>query len=201
MNTSGDPRSNNKKTIKNSPENNSGSVEKENIDQIFNDVVTEIQKTNENLQLMILGLHSEIKALKDEIKSISRTVDDYIQKDIKRSIDSRIKDISTGLDLLTNIPTHLRNTFETIYTQGGKKGLSAKEVADRTQKSRSLESDYLNQLVDLGYILKTKEGKSVYFFYEFSDQEEDENGASQSNILSDVNGTKTTVSSVKKHII
>ncbi|WP_455141204.1 winged helix-turn-helix domain-containing protein [Candidatus Hodarchaeum mangrovi] len=199
MNTSGDPRSSNKKPIKNSPEIDSGTTNKDNIDQIFTDVVTEIQKTNENLQLMIRGLHSEIKELKDEIESISKTVDDYIQKDIKRSIDSRIKDISTGLDLLTNIPTHLRRTFEMIYTQGGKKGLSAKEVADRTQKSRSLESDYLNQLVDLGYILKEKDGKSVFFFYDFSDQEEDENGVSQSNILSDVNGAKTTVSSVKKN--
>jgi len=198
MNTSGDPRSNNKKSNKNTPEVDSGSVEKENIDQIFTDVVAEIQKTNESLQLMIRGLHSEIKELKSEIVSISKTVDDYIQKDIKISIDSRIKDISTGLDLLTNIPTHLRRTFEMIYTQGGKKGLSAKEVADRTQKSRSLESDYLNQLVDLGYILKAKDGKSVFFFYDFSDQEEDENGTAQSNILSDVNGAKTTVSSVKK---
>ena len=40
---------------------------------------------------------------------------------------------------------------------------TAQEVAERTARSRAAESDYLNQLVDHGFLKKERRGKEVVF--------------------------------------
>jgi hypothetical protein len=61
---------------------------------------------------------------------------------------------------LMSLPRHLRKTMEAIVTLGQ---AAAEEVAERTGRSRAAESDYLNQLMDRGFLKKQRVGKEVVF--------------------------------------
>ncbi|MHA1975204.1 MAG: hypothetical protein ACTSW1_19615 [Candidatus Hodarchaeales archaeon] len=174
------------------------------IKPILEGVQEEIQKTSDSLQLMIRGLHSELLELKDITQRISATIDNFIEKDSRRMVESSLKEISTGLDILTNVPQHLRRTFEIIYPLREENGLTAKEVAEKTGKSRPLESDYLNQLADTGFVTKKKVGKKVLFYHQPSDQDDleedytDTRDNQSANIIADVrNGLKEAANSTR----
>ena len=61
---------------------------------------------------------------------------------------------------LMSLPEHLRRSMEAIVTLGE---AAAQDVAEKTERSRAAESDYLNQLVDRGFLKKEKKGKEVVF--------------------------------------
>lgn len=129
-----------------------------------------VQESNNDLRLMMHGMHAEIQELKKAVKTIGHKLDKLFGVGvIKKAAKPHVKEISTGLDLLTQIPQHLRDTFETILKQD--KGSTALYVSIKTGKSRSLESDYLNQLVDRGFVIKKRDGKKVLFFK--TDEEEE----------------------------
>lgn len=132
-----------------------------------------IQDSNKDLRLMMRGMHAEIQELKKVTKSINQRVDNVLVSGIVRKAPKpHIKEISTGLDYLTQIPQHLRDTFRTILKRDA--GATALDISLETGKSRSLESDYLNQLVDRGFVIKKREGKKVLFskISEFDEEEE-----------------------------
>ncbi|MFW9903271.1 MAG: hypothetical protein ACFFFH_02985 [Candidatus Thorarchaeota archaeon] len=122
-----------------------------------------IQDSNKDLHLMMRGMHAEIQELKKVTKQISQRFDNaFIAGVTRKTTKPHIKEISSGLDYLTQIPQHLRDTFRTILKRDT--GATALEISLETGKSRSLESDYLNQLVDRGFVIKERQGKKVLFF-------------------------------------
>ncbi|RZN73828.1 MAG: transcriptional regulator [Candidatus Methanolliviera hydrocarbonicum] len=68
------------------------------------------------------------------------------------------------LDALTllDLPDHLRKT---AMVMNKLKEATAKEVADETERERSIESAYLNQLHREDYLLKRREGRKVIFYF------------------------------------
>ncbi len=72
-------------------------------------------------------------------------------------------DVMTLLDL----PDHLRKTASIVCDRGR---ATAREVSDRTQRSRAVESGYLNQLVRMGYLKKDRGGRRVYFSVKGDDE-------------------------------
>ncbi|UCE14211.1 MAG: hypothetical protein JSV04_03290 [Candidatus Heimdallarchaeota archaeon] len=146
------------------------------IAQNLQDVRDDIQKTNSSLQLMLAGIHKEI----EEIKKLTRQSHDIFRqvagsKVLRKHIET--EDPVDSLDFL-EVPPHLRRTFETIMLL---KRATAKEVADRTGKSRPLESDYLNQLADRKFVVKKKEGKHVKFIFIRATEVEDEDEENNTN--------------------
>jgi hypothetical protein len=122
-------------------------------------------------------LRSEVRSLKQELKTVHQGIENEIQEIkalsirnhnlIRNTVGSPKVEvievdgtISTGLDLL-KLPSHLRRTMQVLMTMN--EGGTASQVASRTGKSRSLESDYLNQLFEKGELLKRHEGKRVIF--------------------------------------
>lgn len=131
-----------------------------------------IQESHKDLHLMMRGVHAEIQELKRATKRISHRIDDVFDaRVVKKAPKPHIKEISTGLDLLTQIPQHLRDTFENILKRDT--GSTALDISIATGKSRSLESDYLNQLVDRGFVIKKRHGKKV-LFSKISEHDEEE---------------------------
>lgn len=61
---------------------------------------------------------------------------------------------------LAALPEHLRRSMESVVTVGQ---ATAEEVGDKTGRSRAAESDYLNQLVDRGFLRKERVGKEIVF--------------------------------------
>jgi hypothetical protein len=58
------------------------------------------------------------------------------------------------------LPDHLRKTYVTLVSKGGG---SATEVANLTGRCRALESNYLNQLARMGWLMKYRESKTTRF--------------------------------------
>lgn len=151
--------------------------------QIIQDSNKDLQKSTEGLDLMIRGIHAEIQDIKKVTNGISHRIDRFFDIGvIKKAPKPHIKEISTGLDLLTQIPPHLRDTFQTVLKRD--RGASALEIAKETGKSRSLESDYLNQLVDRGFVIKRRQGKRVLFFRigEIEEEEEPKNSTNNGSL-------------------
>lgn len=59
-----------------------------------------------------------------------------------------------------SLPEHLRRTMQAIVTLGE---ATAFQVSRKTGRSRAAESDYLNQLVDRGFLKKVRRGREIVF--------------------------------------
>ncbi|MEM2998600.1 MAG: helix-turn-helix domain-containing protein [Thermoproteota archaeon] len=64
-------------------------------------------------------------------------------------------------EILMNMPDHLRKTALTLCNLGE---ATAEDISNRTGRARAVESDYLNQLVNLGHVKKKRKGRRVYFY-------------------------------------
>jgi hypothetical protein len=80
---------------------------------------------------------------------------------VKTTAEHRTE-IRTPLDVdaLLSLPDHLRQTAIVLSSKGS---ASAQDVAKETGRTRAAESDYLNQLVKMGYISRKREGRTVFF--------------------------------------
>ena len=58
------------------------------------------------------------------------------------------------------VPDHLRHTMQAITSFGE---ATALQVGEKTGRSRAAESDYLNQLVDRGFLKKGRKGREIVF--------------------------------------
>ncbi len=67
-----------------------------------------------------------------------------------------------GMDVLTllELPDHLRRTIMALGTMDK---ATAEDVAKITGRKRALESAYLNQLTNMGYVKRARQGRKVYF--------------------------------------
>jgi DNA-binding transcriptional ArsR family regulator len=64
---------------------------------------------------------------------------------------------------LLSLPDHLRKSAMAVCKLGE---ATASQVSSETGRVRAAESDYLNQLVTMGYIKKKRKGRDVYFYIE-----------------------------------
>ena len=130
-------------------------------------VRVELQQTKRSVEVLIHGIHGEIKGIVADIKEMKQLTKGnrrMIEK-VSRKTSEPITDsskVSTGLDILIQVPRHLRGTYGTVMK--AEHGVTAQDVASRTGKSRPTESDYLNQLTMRGLITKVRSGKRVLFY-------------------------------------
>ena len=61
---------------------------------------------------------------------------------------------------LFSLPDHLRKTYLTVMSKGA---CSATEVANISGRCRAMESNYLNQLVRMGWLTKRRDSKTTRF--------------------------------------
>ena len=94
-----------------------------------------------------------------KLKLIDNKLDQLIQKKTTSDIDPSMLD---SLDVMTllSLPDHLRTSAFTLFEL---KEATADEVSKVTNKERAVESNYLNQLVRMGYVEKFRTGRKVYF--------------------------------------
>ncbi|MEN6516639.1 MAG: helix-turn-helix domain-containing protein [Methanospirillum sp.] len=59
-----------------------------------------------------------------------------------------------------DLPDHLRTTMRTLMDLGE---ATAEDISQQTDRSRSLESAYLNTLTNMGYLEKRRKGQLVYY--------------------------------------
>lgn len=126
------------------------------------------KETMENLKgpryKLIIGLDDELsknlKRLEGKIEAVEAML---------KHLASRSHRPPTGLTVLfgetintqlLSLPDSLR---QSMFVMGMLKEASASQVARVTGRSRSAESFHLNQLERMGYLLKYRRGKRIYF--------------------------------------
>jgi len=105
-----------------------------------------------------LNLLSEIRA---NLAALNEKLDIII--DVQKSGNKNTTTPQDPLNIMTllNMPDHLRKTAITICRN---RDATAKQIAEHTKRARAVESSYLNQLVTMGYIKKTRKGRKTYFY-------------------------------------
>lgn len=91
-----------------------------------------------------------------ELVDIRRRLDD-----IERMFSSqRPRPIQVSESMLLSLPDNLRKTYLIVASEGD---CSATRVSDLTGRSRAIESSYLNQLVRMGWLTKSRNSKTLHF--------------------------------------
>lgn len=109
----------------------------------------------------------ELKPLLEEVKKLLTEVKQLLEE-IKATkmpevqVVKELEGLKVKVDVgrLLRLPDHLRQTFIALAKVG--EG-TAEDVSNITGRARAIESAYLNQLTHLGYAVKKRKGKKVYF--------------------------------------
>jgi len=116
---------------------------------------------------------ADIESLEKELKAISSKLDKIVEllEAIRKGLPLSYRKVaeveealSTGIiDAVTllSVPDHLRRTLVALAKLGGE--ATSEDVANATGRARAVESAYLNQLATLGYVIKERRGRKVYF--------------------------------------
>lgn len=102
-----------------------------------------------------------LEKIKANLEALNNKLDIII--DVQKSGYKSANIPESSLDVMTllNMPDHLRKTAIIICRNGH---TTAEELAKQTNRARAVESSYLNQLVTMGYIKKTRKGRKAYFY-------------------------------------
>ena len=94
-----------------------------------------------------------LKEIRDSLKSLDRRIN---------RLEARAYSTAPSFvpGTLESLPEHLKKSMETIATFGE---ATAKQLSEKTGRSRAAESDYLNQLMSRGFLKKQRRGKEVVF--------------------------------------
>jgi hypothetical protein len=103
-----------------------------------------------------------LEEIRGALEGLNAKIDRMLEteKNVQREGLENMAD-SLDLNSLFSIPDHLRKTLMVLIRL---REATAKEVALQTNRTRAVESGYLNQLVTMGYMKKERKGRKAYFF-------------------------------------
>jgi uncharacterized protein with PhoU and TrkA domain len=95
-----------------------------------------------------------IKKIEERLDSLEATV-----KTIGASLPRKEQQTISMSDLLA-LPSSLQKTILAVQELGE---ATASRVAEQTKRDRTVENIYLNQLTRLGYLVKERKSRRIYF--------------------------------------
>jgi len=115
-------------------------------------------------KISIHGVEGELKSLNRNLKNLSKMLETLVEA-VGGAVELRPPAKGGPLDVRTvfNLPDRLRKTAMAIAKLG--EG-TATQIAAETGRVRAVESDYLNQLVEMGYVKKRRVARSAVFYTE-----------------------------------
>lgn len=130
---------------------------------------SELMSNGANLEVVekkLLEIQLNMKRMDQEVKTSMKLIEDDVEEIIHLLNLETAKTQGEGFkpSLLLDFPDHLRKTVKTLLELGV---ASAKEVSEKTGRSRSLESTYLNNLVTMGYAKRERNGQIIYYQIQF----------------------------------
>ena len=128
-----------------------------------------MKKEDNNIYGEILDTTTLIRQILSELSMIQLSINDLKQDigEMKENIieiqSQNDKSLPNSLDVfdILNLPKHLQDSAKALLKC---EEATAEKIATITLKKRAVESDYLNQLVNLGYSFKKRVGRKVYFY-------------------------------------
>ncbi|MCD6084306.1 MAG: hypothetical protein J7J20_02060 [Desulfurococcales archaeon] len=112
------------------------------------DATSLLNDVNKKLDKIIELLEKLVQRVPQTLRSVA---------DVEDALRTGIIDVVT----LLSVPDHLRKTLIALAKLGGE--ATSEDVAKYTGRARAVESAYLNQLTTLGYVIKRRKGRKVYF--------------------------------------
>ncbi|MCD6278139.1 MAG: hypothetical protein J7J11_00480 [Desulfurococcales archaeon] len=112
------------------------------------DATSLLNDVNKKLDKIIELLEKLVQRVPQTLRSVA---------DVEDALRTGIIDVVT----LLSVPDHLRKTLIALAKLGGE--ATSEDVAKYTGRARAVESAYLNQLATLGYVIKRRKGRKVYF--------------------------------------
>ncbi len=107
-------------------------------------------------------------SLEETIRKIEKKLE-RIEKEISEMKRQMLKEMRVDERTLVSLPDHLRKTAMGLIRVG--QG-TASDVSKYTNRTRALESGYLNQLEREGYVKSIRDGKCKIFFLEENAKDE-----------------------------
>lgn len=108
-------------------------------------------------------VNQKLDSLIELNKKILKTQEEFLQVDSDKSpVGTALRLEPDAMTLLT-LPMSLRKTVMVLYKL---EKATAEDIAKETKRLRAVESASANQLVRMGYLKKTREGRDVYFYIE-----------------------------------
>ena len=114
------------------------------------------QSTLETVLRQVNVLQVKIETVAKNQSKILNTLEQMMQNAERKSDSRDVMDVM----VLLSLPDHLRKTAMAVSKV---QEATAQVVAKMTKRTRALESSYLNQLVRMNYLEKTKRSRKVYF--------------------------------------
>jgi predicted transcriptional regulator len=96
-------------------------------------------------------------------KKILKTQKELLRVNLNKTLSSAPLRLEPDAMTLLSLPMSLRKTVMALYKL---EKATAEEIAKETNRLRAVESSSANQLVRMGYLKKTREGRDVYFYIE-----------------------------------
>ena len=109
-----------------------------------------VMPKSRSLEDLLLGINDSLKELTRRLEKLESSSGDA----------DKISSLHFVPGPMSSLPEHLRRSMETIVGVGQ---ADAESIAEQTGRSRAAESDYLNQLVDRGFLKKERLGKKIVF--------------------------------------
>ncbi len=103
-----------------------------------------------------------IAMLEDRLKRLEETL---MNRPAGPGLEKSLAKAESGLpgrtlSSLLDIPDSIRRTLLAVEGLGE---ATAPEVAEKTERTRGIETIYLNQLARMGYLSRSKKGRKIYF--------------------------------------
>ena len=98
-------------------------------------------------------LQREVNELKERLEKLENFVKE-------RALTELASKTTISVLKILSLPEHLRMTASAVIQLGK---ATASDVSKITGRERTLESAYLNELVRLGHVRKSSEGRKVYY--------------------------------------
>lgn len=126
----------------------------------------------EKVEETMRNAQSIIKELNETTNSLLKKLDKVIEEAIGalKTEAARREYLGKGFQpsALLEFPDHLRKTIRAVLELGTG---TAEQVSEKTGRSRSLESTYLNQLCTMGYLIRERRGQLVHYKADFKKAE------------------------------
>jgi len=97
-----------------------------------------------------MHIEDQLKEIKESLKRIESRLDELSNDESKSSFT----------DICLSLPDHLRSTYMALHNNGPS---DATDISKVTNKARAVESSYLNQLLRMGLITKSRSWHKAIF--------------------------------------
>jgi uncharacterized coiled-coil protein SlyX len=104
-----------------------------------------------------------LTGIDEKLQKISETQNALLENFSKSDLETSKRPMPVDVNTLLKLPDHLRMSLQKLMAL---KSATAEEVAAETGRTRAAESDYLNQLLKMGYLKKERRGRTVFFSVE-----------------------------------